>query len=148
MGHRLAVVLFGLVVLVGACNRTPESPTAPDPATPPAAPPVATPRALLSPVGVHQFSGCINASVDTTCVFSASLVNRGTGCANHVAGTTRLFDVSGLQLGGVYRWQLPTQQIVSPDERVQYFANFVPFSQAIRVTSYLTDVDWVDTNCR
>ena len=140
--YRTLVALF-LAIPVLACERTTDTPTAPDPGPPPQ-----TARALLQPVGVHQFSGCINASVDTTCVFSAAIVNRGVGCANHVSGVTRLFDVSGLQLGGVYRWQLPTQQIVSPVERVQYFASFVPFAQSIRVTSYLTDLDWVDTACR
>lgn len=143
---RRSIALVVVLLLAAACDREIAPPSTPTPTPTPE--PAPTPRALLQPVGVHQFTGCINATVDTTCVFVAALVNRGAGCGYHVEGTTRLFDATGLQLGGAYRWQLPAAQIVAADERVSYFVSFVPFAQATRVISYLTDVTWIDTPCR
>lgn len=136
------ITLLLLCVLVIGCEsdpaETPATPTAP-------APPAPTLRALLQPVGVFTFPGC---TFQSTCTFAATVVNNGAGCGYQVTGTTRLFDTTGLQLGGPYRWSLPPGQLVQPGERVAYAASFVPFDQAVRVFTYLTDVNWIDTPCR
>jgi hypothetical protein len=141
-----SAILLGLVLALAApaCDRTPNEPETP-PATPPAAP-APTARALLQPVGVFQFFNC-TVPPTSTCAFAATLVNNGAGCAYRVEGLVRLFDVTGLQLGGPYRFALPATEIVQPGERVPYYANFVPIDQAIRAASYLTDPLWIDTPC-
>ena len=144
--HWLGLAVVILVALVAACDRTPNEPTTPPPATTTTIPPT-TPRALLQPVGVFLFNNC-TVPPTSTCAFNATLVNNGLGCAIRVEGTVRLFDVTGLQLGGVYRFALPASQVVQPAERVAYLANFVPIDQAQRAASYLTDPLWIDTPCR
>ena len=140
--------LAALVLALGllGCDRTPNEPTnTPPPAT--TTIPPTTPRALLQPVGVFLFNNC-TVPPTSTCAFNATLVNNGAGCAIRVEGTVRLFDVTGLQLGGPYRFVLPSTQVVQPAERVGYLANFVPIEQAQRAVSYLTDPLWIDTPCR
>lgn len=141
---RVLLLLLLSAVLVAGCEDR-ESPASPSPAPSTTTVPAPTPRALLRPIGTHQF---INCTFQGTCTFIAALVNDGSGCATQVTGVIRLFDQLGIQLGGPYRFSLPTQQIVQPAERINYSASFVPFTQAVLVVSYDTATNWIDTSCR
>jgi len=145
---RVFLVLGCLLLLIAfltGCERDPETPTSPAPTT--TTIPAPTARALMQPTGSFLFNNC-TVPPTSTCIFNGTLVNNGTGCAIRIEGTLRLFDITGLQLGGVYRFSLFSQQIVQPGERVGYVANFVPITQALATTTYLVDPQWIDTACR
>lgn len=146
MRRSLALLVMIAAAFAVGCERDTAAPTSPEP-TPPTEPPPFL-RALIVPVGVYTFTGCTFGS-NILCQFNASLENRGSGCAIRVEGTTRLFDVATqLQIGSVYKWALPAQQVVRPAERIPYVVNFVPLTAAQQAGSYLTDVNWIDTSCR
>jgi hypothetical protein len=139
------VVVLLVVAVLASCERTPDAPTNPAPTPTPT--PVPTARALLRPNGTFTFDRC-TFGPSVLCAFSASLLNEGVGCATQVQGTVRLFDSVGLQLGNAYRFALPSQQIVVPNERVAFVVNFVPLEAAQRTVTNSIDPAWVDTPCR
>jgi hypothetical protein len=131
------------VSVEGACEaKAPRAPTTTPPATPP--PPTPALRGNLQPAGVFQFTNCFDAFASCTFTESAQCRHRLRGA---VAGTVRLLNALGVQVGATRQWALPTQQIVVVGETVPYFVTFVPAADAAQVVDYLVTPAWVDTPC-
>lgn len=102
-----------------------------------------TPRASLLPEYLHTWS----CNVLVGCTLNGTLHNNGNGCANHVAARVRLFNENGLQIGKVYSWQLPNQQIIDPKDDIHWHVHFVPLAIAQETQSYDINAEWVTTPC-
>ena len=102
------------------------------------------PRAQLVPEDLHAWSCGLPV---VGCTLTGTVHNNGSGCANHIAARVRLFGAQGEQVGKVYSWRLPHQQIVDPKDDVAWRVDFVPLVDAQAMETYDINIEWVTTPC-